>query len=272
MVIRKNLKEWSRPIVQYFQSTRSSTKPLWSGIYSSFDQVPLVGRGFEGRHFAEQTQSYTRLLLDGARMHETIPMQTTCQNSLLPLLASLAAEKTGEVRILDFGGGTGAAFVHVLASVPSWLEIKFDVVETASACELGQELFAAESRISFHTALPEALEQFDIVHISSALQYVSDYGKTLVDLCGFNAAYFLLANLSAGAIPTYATAQHVYDDMVVPYWFLNLDEVIDILAAESYRLLWKGSLDRTYDQSEFPPEYRMGQACNLLFHRDAKGN
>jgi len=265
----KSFKGWSRSILQYFQSTRSSSKPIWSGIYSSFDQVPLVGGGFEGRRFAEETRSYTRLLLEGAQRQKTIPTQTTCQHGLLPLLASLVAEKSGEVRILDFGGGTGAAFVHVLSSLPEWVKIKFDVVETASACELGRELFADDPRVSFHTELPDRLTSIDIVHISSALQYVSDYRKTLIDLCGFQAAYFLLANLAAAAIPTYATAQNVYDDMVVPYWFLSVDEVIDILAAESYLLLWKSSLERTYDQSEFPPEYRMGQACNLLFHRRA---
>lgn len=242
---------------------------MWSGIYSHFDQVPMIGPGFEGRHFAEQTQSHTRRLLESARRRETIP--TTCEDSLLPMLASLVAEKAREVRVLDFGGGTGAAYVNVVNSIPSGSEIKFEVVETASACELGQELFADDPCIRFHPALPYRLAPIDIVHISSALQYVSDYRKTLVDLCSFRAPYFLLVNLSAAAIPTYATAQHVYNDMIVPYWFLNLDEVIDILASESYRLLWKSSLPREYDQSNFPAEYRMGRSCNLLFRQDGKG-
>jgi putative methyltransferase (TIGR04325 family) len=240
---------------------------MWSGIYSSFDEVPVVGVGFDGRRFAEQTQHATRLLIEETRK-QGLPKQTTCQNSLLPLLGAVAGQRSRKVSILDFGGGTGAAFVHILANAPSWLEIRFDVVETASACELGQQLFADESRIRFHTTLPERDNQFDIVHISSALQYVTDYRKTLVDLCGFKAEYFLLANLSAAAIPTYATAQRVYDDMVVPYWFLNLDEVIDIMESESYRLLWKAAVEREYVQANFPPEYRLGRTCNLLFRQD----
>jgi putative methyltransferase (TIGR04325 family) len=240
---------------------------MWSGIYSSFDEVPVVGTGFDGRRFAEQSQHATRLLIEETRQ-QALPKQTTCQNSLLPLVSALAGQHSRKVRILDFGGGTGSAFVHILASAPSWLEIKFDVVETSSACELGRQLFASESRIDFHTSIPMRHNQFDIVNISSALQYVTDYRGTLVDLCSLKAEYFLLANLSAAAIPTYATAQRVYDDMVVPYWFINLNEVIDIMQSESYRLLWKAALEREYGQANFPPEYRLGRTCNLLFRQD----
>jgi len=266
-VIGETLKGSLRPLWHRLRKMRSPDLPMWSGIYSSFEEVPVVGAGFDGRRFAEQTHTATRLLIEETRM-QVLPKHTTCQDSLLPLVSALAGQHNGSVNILDFGGGTGAAFVHVLASVPSWLEIKFDVVETASACELGQQLFANESRINFHTTLPERDNHFDLVHISSALQYVTDYRTTLVDLCSFKAEYFLLANLSASAIPTYATAQRVYKDMVVPYWFLNLDEVIDILASESYRLLWKAALERKYSQKNFPPEYRMGRTCNLLFRQD----
>jgi len=240
---------------------------MWSGIYANFDEVPVVGAGFEGRRFGEQTQEATRLLIEETRK-QRLPKQTTCQNSLLPLLGVIAGQRNGKVSILDFGGGTGTAFVHMLASTPPSLEIKFDVIETPSTCELGEQLFSDESRINFHTALPERDNQFDIVHISSALQYVTDYRETLVDLCRFKAQYFLLANLSAAAIPTYATAQRVYNDMVVPYWFLNLNEVIDIMKSESYRLLWKAAVEREYMQANFPPEYRLGRTCNLLFRHD----
>ncbi len=243
---------------------------MWSGIYTNFDQVPKVGPGFEGRSFAEQTLDYTRRLLESTHGSDRTPPRITCQDSLLPMLVALVAEHSPEVSVLDFGGGTGAAYVNVLGSVPADSKIKFDVVETASACELGQNLFADDLRIRFHTALPDTLARVDIVHISSALQYVSDYRKMLVDLCAFRAPYFLLVNLSAAANPTYATAQHVYDDMTVPYWFLNLDEVINIMAPESYRLWWKSSLPREYDQSNFPPEYRMGRSCNLLFRQDGQ--
>lgn len=264
------LKPWFRPLWRRFYEKQSVSRPIWSGIYSSFDQVPSVGPGFKGHRFASQTQDVTRALLESTRTREIIPRQTSGENSFLPLLVSMAGENAGEVAILDFGGGTGSAFVNVISSSSVCSNIKFHVVETASACRLGEELFADEPRIRFHSALPEGLGPVDIVHIASALQYVDDYRKMLVDLCSFRARYFLLVNLSAAAIPTYATAQQVYDDMVVPYWFLNLDEVIDILASQSYHLLWKGSSQREFDQSNFPPEYRMGHTCNLLFRQDGK--
>lgn len=240
-------------------------RPIWAGIYSHISQVPGVGDGFNGQRFARQSQSSTRLLLEAARAYKTIPKQTSGQDSILPLLVGLVADRTGKARVLDFGGGTGAAFIHVVSSLSPDAEVTFDIVEMPVACALGEEIFAGDSRIRFHPALPDVRGDFDIVHVASALQYVDDYGGLLRDLCALRAPYFLLANLSAADIPTYATAQRVYGDMVVPYWFLNLDEVVNIFSEQSYRLLWAGSVQRTYDQSNFPPEYRMGQTCNLLF-------
>jgi putative methyltransferase (TIGR04325 family) len=268
----ERLKARLGPLWQRLNRTKSKSTFIWSGIYSSFDQVPRVGQDFDGQRFAQETLRHTRQLLDQARSPDRLPMQTSCHDSLLPMLVSLVADKSKVVRILDFGGGTGAAFVNVVSSLPSCDEIRFDVVETASACELGRELFDDEPRIRFHTELPNGSEPIDIVHISSALQYIKDYRKILVDLCSFQATYFLLVNLSAAAIPTYATAQRVYNDMIVPYWFLNMDEVIDILASEAYGLCWTGFSQREFDQSNFPLEYRMGRTCNLLFRQDGTRN
>ena len=52
---------------------------------------------------------------------------------------------------------------------------------------------------------------------------------------------------------------------VVAYWFVNVDELIGIMKSCGYRLLFKSVEPQTYDQSNFPPEYRINRACNLLF-------
>lgn len=56
--------------------------------------------------------------------------------------------------------------------------------------------------------------------------------------------------------------------MTLPYWFLNVSEVIGIMAEHGYALIYKNAAaEDSYDQSNFPEAYRLGYACNLLFAR-----
>ena len=111
----------------------------------------------------------------------------------------------------------------------------------------------------------------DIVYTCSAMQYVEDYADLLKALCAYRPKYFLFVKLSAGDIPTYATAQKNVPGTVIPYLFLNVEEVIRIMKGNGYGLIYRCLLDREYDQGNFPPEYRLGRACNLLFEGASVG-
>jgi putative methyltransferase (TIGR04325 family) len=210
---------------------------------------------FEGnRQLREVTESYG-----------SIPFQTMGHHLFLPMLAGLVSQQTDTVRILDFGGATGTALLHLLAGVGDSTAVELNVVETESACKLGEELWPNEPRIKFHRAIADVPRDIDIVHINSALQYVEDYRAVLEELCAFQASYFMLPRLATGDFPTYASAQMNLWDDVVAYWFINIDELIGIMKSCGYRLISKSVEALVYDQSNFPAEYRMHRTSNLLF-------
>jgi putative methyltransferase (TIGR04325 family) len=143
------------------------------------------------------------------------------------------------------------------------------VVELPSLCKLAPELYANDQRIRFHASLPEVSGSFDVVHLRSSLQYVEDYAGLIGKLCGYRPRYLFFTDLSAGDFPTFASAQQNLAGTVVPYWFLNRGEVIKLCGEHGFHLIFRGVMGRDRDQSNFPPEYRMGRTSNLLFARAA---
>ena len=245
---------------------------IWEGIYENFRDVPVTGDGYHSEALALETKAHTQSLLAIAQKSEAIPFNVTGEHALLPLVTSITKPEADSITIIDFGGGMGVDYIHVLSGVTDSIQVDYHIVENSIVCFHGRDLFSQNTHLHFHDALPADLDRVDIVYINSALQYVEDYSGLLVRLCAYEPEFVLLVKLSAGEMPTYATAQINLTGSRVPYWFLNVQQIIHLLEANGYHLVYKSVLPRKYDQENFPPQYRMGQACNLLFHQDAKSN
>lgn len=241
---------------------------IWEGIYSRYQDVPAVGDGFNGDYWISRTRSYTEETLKASGQYGFIPSGVSGEHLILPLLASLECKSRGEVNILDFGGGMGIAYIHTVSSLVNCQSVNFHIVESQRITEEGMRLFEHDKRIHFHSKLPAELPNLDIIYMSSALQYVEDYTSLLKTLAGYGAKYFLFVKLSAGDFQTYATAQKNVPGSTLPYWFINVKEIVEIMAAGGYSLIYKSALEQEYDQDNFPQEYRLGRTGNLLFSRN----
>lgn len=247
------------PIVREFLPRRH----FWKGIYRHVRDVPSIPTSHA--FFVDfATITDLEILRDRARHSGTIPKDTVGEYMLLGLLAAVGRRKTAGLKILDFGGAVGSDFIHLTASLAKCPPIEYHVVEIEKAAREGARLFAGEPRIHFHTEAP-SIVNLDIVFLKGALQYVEDYSSLLLKLCSLGATYFLFVNLSAGDFPTYATMQKNVPGTAMPYWFINVSEIVALLSEQGYELIYKSALEPDYDQSNFPPEYRMGRTCNLLF-------
>jgi putative methyltransferase (TIGR04325 family) len=240
MNLKNLLKELLPPIlVTFWQQKMLDLGYYWKGIYSQLRQVPSSGPGFASDHWIGVTKKATEETLAAARRYGTIPWLVVGDRALLPLLAATIGTAPERVSILDFGGGMGVDFIHTIARLPGHWDIARHLVESPRVCETGVGLFASDKRIHFHSSLPLDL-QVDIVYIRSSLQYVEDYPGLLRELAGYKPRYFLRVDLPAGDVPTYATAQHNLKESILPYWFFNVQEIIELMAQLSYVLVFKG--------------------------------
>jgi putative methyltransferase (TIGR04325 family) len=168
---------------------------------------------------------------------------------------------------MDFGGGLGISYLCLKAALQHSDAIDYTVIENRTICEMGKQIFEHDPHIRFCSELPSETDA-DIVYVCSALQYVDDYRGLLNRLCAYTAQYVFLGKTSAGDIPTYATAQMNVEGSIIPFWFLNIDELTQVLASAGYSLIFSNVLEREYPQENLPESHRLKHACNLVFARN----
>jgi putative methyltransferase (TIGR04325 family) len=148
---------------------------VWQGVFTSFQEVVIEGEGLDGDKWADiveyETRSAQKALADGGM----IPDLLRGDNFLLPLLVSVFACEKQEIRILDFGGGAGVDYLHLRIAASGLTNYEYHVVESEKICEKGRLIHGSDSRITFHTSLPDPERSFDIVHMDSVLQYIENY-------------------------------------------------------------------------------------------------
>jgi putative methyltransferase (TIGR04325 family) len=246
---------------------------IWSGVYSSFDEVPACGPGFNGDTWVENSVMRAKTLRETAEKGRTIPSVTEYRESLLPVIAGMVYSDLGRARILDYGGGMGMTYYQVAECLPEKKDFEYHIVETGPVCTAGMRFFRSEPSVHFHTDLPEHPETMDIVHMGSSLHYIKDWAGILSRLCNYRPEYFLFTDLPAGDIPTYASGQRYYESRI-PVWFFNIEEIVTEMAGLGFSLRFRSSYisriqgkEQPFPQENFQDKYRLGNSCILLFRR-----
>lgn len=246
---------------------------IWEGIYPHFDEVPVKGKGFSGETWCQRNKVRMSDCLKNLKAFGTAPDEAKFRNYILPVVATLAAQRKENIRILDFGGGMGNSFLPLLSGMVEVSKVEFHIVETGPLAQAGVELFVDYPAVAFHTDLSAIEGPFDIVHLGSVLHYVRDWQELLSTLADFLPKYMLLSDVSAGEIPSFASMQNYYGD-TIPIWFWNINEMLDFMGSIGFSLLFKAPFVGTFLGKEgplpmdnFPPEYRLTHSCHLLFGR-----
>ena len=189
-------------------------------------------------------------------------------------MAGVVRAREEHVRILDFGGGLGFSYYQVRNALPNPEGLEFHIVDLKETCAEGRKLFSNEKNIYFHTSLDDLdMESIDIVHIGSSLQYVEDWQAQLAALNRLNPEYVLMANIPAGDIDTFATAQNYYGSKI-PCWFFSVSDLVEALRNDRYDLVFKSSyftkvygVEQPYPLENFEEKHRINYPCMLLFQK-----
>lgn len=174
---------------------------------------------------------------------------------LLPTIAGVAATGAAHpARVLDFGGAAGVHFLAAKNAFPS-RRMRWAVVETpsmvdAAAAKLGNDELRFFTDIAAATAW---LEQVDLMHCDSALQYAPEPETTLDALIGLAAPTMLWARLMlADRRERFVQTSRLKDngpgpmpegiaDRAMSYSAIRLPHAAFLAAHEraGYRLAWK---------------------------------
>ncbi len=250
----------------------ASDSTIWEGVYPNFAEVPIEGPGFDGQEWIGNSLRKMDALRKEVKKNASLPPPSNYREGLLPLLASFVYNDQKKLRILDFGGGIGFTYYQTAQALPQTNGFEYHIVEREAVCKAGKEFFGDTAQPPiFHTELPKEEGMFDIVHISSALQYIDDWKQLVSKVCALSKKYLLLVDIYAGNIPTFVSAQ-CYSSSKIPMWFINFQELVQEINSLGYKLIYKSVYQPTIHGAEqslpmqnFDEKYRLKQACNLLF-------
>ena len=234
---------------------------VWDGVYPHLKDVPTHRAEYGGELTEEMVSTTTAALAQWKQ--GTKPYMW---HEPFALAAGALAAQRGSIRVVDFGGGTGSGYVQLISSLPATTRIDYLVVDSAEMCASGRAIFVGDPEIRFADSLPDA-GSVDLIYVNGVFPYIEDYRATLDQLAGLGAEQIFLARLAAGSNPTFASRQLNLPGRVFAYWFLNLDEVHQILAAAGYRPACDSFVDRAYDQSNLPATHRAERFRNVLYTR-----
>jgi putative methyltransferase (TIGR04325 family) len=220
-------------------------KKPFEGVYANFQEVPTSGPGFQGEVWLSLCRQRLAALLE-AKSENYFLSEQNGEIGLLSLLASFG-KKTGAVRILDFGGGLGFTYL-LLKKTLVGSSLDYHIVENTSLCGEGRNLFKDDPSLHFHSEPPSSGEPFNIVFVSTALQYIQNYRAMIDTLLAVRPRFFFLSRFSTSLTqPTFATAQVNVKGSRIPYWVMNGDEIVALLKERGYTLHHRAL------RSQFPP-------------------
>lgn len=262
----KLVQQFKSRILRIYRTVDSVPKfePTWEGIYSHLSEVPApVGSSYNDDlrvlEMVEQASEIRSQIERGEKpwfWHEA-----------LVTLAALSIHRKACLRIVDFGGGLATGFLHLVSSLPDFSGVKYEVVELEKIRAAGADFYFGEPKVRYFDSLDQIEPKPDILYINSVLQYISDYSSQLRRFAKTGAEWILMGRAAIGEIPTFATCQVNLPGQVLPYWFLNKNEVVTIMADAGYSLVLDDPWGKYYDQSNFPLTHRIGRMRNLIFSR-----
>lgn len=239
-------------------------KSFWTGVYSSFSEVPTSGNVFEESVWATKQASLIQSIRsssDGASRDYAL---------MYFLAASVSSDK--QLRVLDFGGGLGNTYLEAKKVLPAPGLVHFTVVENANVCRLGQEAFVDDPGILFVEEIPFD-SRFDFIHFGSSIQYVEKWKELIGTLQSLQAKYIIFSDLLIGTAKSFVTAQS-YGGKLIPVLFLNKYEFMNYLNLQSYDCVFDSSFQGAYLRGEnclpmddIPNELRIALPRQMVFKR-----
>lgn len=262
----KNLPLWPTSWV-LFQTVlrRTFLRENWQGIYSHLSELPPAKEAFEKKQWLTPLYLSTKNIKNCVEIGKSIPA-----NHAHEFLASITRDllkDTKSLRIVDVGGGMGNAYLYLRSAGIPLSKIDYFVMEIEAVSRLAKELLVSYDHLSFGAAPVQEFQEADIVYVSTALQYFSDFRETLRMICSWKPKHLVMDKLSAGSIPTFLTRQKTLPGASIPYWFINREALIQCLGAD-YTLEREETALPVPSMKNFPAEYRLTHYRRMHFERN----
>ncbi len=177
------IKQLIPPIV--FQ-LRKNDRLCLTGNYVSWDQANAASAGYDSKIILEKTKEALLKVKKGEAVYERDSVLFDEIQYAWPLLAGLmwaAAQHSGSLNVLDFGGSLGSTYFQNRVFLAYLPKVRWSIVEQPDHVEAGKKYFQNDY-LKFYSSIGECLAhtQPNVVVFSSVLQYLEHPYKILDEI------------------------------------------------------------------------------------------
>lgn len=176
----KKLKKWLPAEIIRIIRHVTGYGSCFRGEFETWEEAEKLTQGYDANHILEKVLANTLEVRDGNAEYERDSVLFHERDDRYPLLAAImrcAAENGGNLRVLDFGGGLGSAYLQHRHWLNDLASVKWCVVEQKNFVDAGNK-HLADGNLSFANTIEEAGE-CNIVIFSSVLQYLKNFLSTV---------------------------------------------------------------------------------------------
>lgn len=255
---------------------------VWVGIYPTLQEAAAHARQLQQSrrvsrdsrlHSFEQERWVQHQIKEAEQLQQGDYRPRASRGILKEVLAGYVAGRKKGPSVLDFGGGLALEFLRLKGAHYPAHRMRFCVIETPTICRTGRAFFRASPNVTFRSTLPQKGSRVDVFHAANSLHYVKNWKGFLKRVSRLQPELLVLAGITAGQIPTFATLQSYYGNWL-PVWFWHQKEFMSFVEELGYECVLCGEAEARYfgrvrdlPMSNFPRTHRLPRKCDLVFRR-----
>lgn len=261
-------KDFCPPILlKLVRQFRNKNNITFTGNYASWAEAALHASGYDSDAIFQRVREAALKVKRNEAVFERDSVCFYHEEYRWPTLAcllSIAAERDGQLNVLDFGGALGSFYFQHRKFLSKLQECRWAVVEQKHFVAFGRAEML-DNVLKFHETIDDCLAEggVDVVFVSSVLQYLKSPYVMLAKLAQTKALYLLIDRTPfIAGDQDRLTIQNIPETIYsasYPAWFFSREKFNAFIAGAGYRLIL-----------EFPGDDNVGvgEYKGLLYERD----
>lgn len=223
-----------KKIKNRYRNLFKSKAKVWQLLNKSWEEIERLSDGYSDQSILNRCKLSTELIRDGVYKYERDTVLFDKIEYSWPLLAGLQAaalEHEGSLTVLDFGGSLGSTYYQNKSMLSGIKSLKWCVVEQKHFVDFGKANFENDV-LKFYFSIDQAIEDnvFDVVILSSVLQYIKDPHLLIDQIANLKFKYIIIDRTSfSHQSNDLLTIQNVPSDIYnasYPCWFFSLENFL----------------------------------------------
>lgn len=222
-----------------------SENNAFTGSYDTWADAEKHASGYDADIIFQRVRDAALKVKRGEAVYERDSVCFYTEDYRWPALAyllTIAAERSGKLNVLDFGGALGSFYFQHRKFFNRLKSIRWSVIEQAHFVECGKKELQNEN-LKFYANINECIskEKVDVVFLSSVLQYLEKPESLLTELIKTKASYILIDRTpfieeSADRITVQSVPASIYKASY-PAWFFSSNKFNDLIKKIGYRII-----------------------------------